>query len=125
MRFMNDYPYRRTRREDVALCNARPATTEQRATSTDEYASMSRGKLLHLIDTLTFVKGELELYLDAYPDCRKALADYRETVAHLERATTAYEENYAPLWASGAAKENGWSWVKTPWPWHYDRMEDK
>ncbi len=125
MRFTNEYPYRRMVAEQVASYNCRGERSDRGATSNNEYASMSKGQLLHLIDALTFVKGELELYLDAYPDCQKALADYRDNLTMLMAATNEYERRFAPLWASGGAMGNRWSWVNTPWPWHNDRTEDK
>ena len=125
MRFTNEYPYRRTVAEQAASYNCRGERTERDTSNNNEYASMSKGQLMHLIDALTFVKGELELYLNAYPDCQKALTDYRDNLAMLMATTSEYERRFAPLWASGGAMGNRWSWVKAPWPWHNDTTEDK
>lgn len=125
MRFTNEYPYRRMAAEPVASQSCRPELADRRAPSENDYAAMPRARLMHHIDALGFVKGELELYLDAYPDCQKALADYRDTLAMLTAATAEYERRFAPLFASSGAMGNSWSWVKSPWPWHNDTTEDR
>ena len=125
MRFTNEYPYRRTAAESVMAPSGRTERRTGVSAPENEYADMPKERLLHAIDALSFVKGELELYLDAYPDCQKALADYRDTLAMLQTATAAYESRFSPLWASAAATGNRWSWGNMPWPWHNDTTEDR
>ena len=56
MRFTNEYPYRRRSAEAVASYTCRTEGAGQ-TTANDEYTAMSKDRLLHTIDALTFVKG--------------------------------------------------------------------
>ncbi len=67
--------------------------------------------------SLYFVMVELELYLDAHPNCTEALKRYRCTVAEFEEVLARYEEVFGPILARNSDCENEWRWVKTPWPW--------
>lgn len=73
--------------------------------------------LLEEIRQLSFVKTELELYLDTHPECEVALDYYTKTVNALDSLIEQYEGSTAPLTASGGVGENGWRWVKGAWPW--------
>lgn len=76
------------------------------------------GNLLEQIRALSFVKGELELYLDTHPRCRTALDYYDRTIEALDELVEEYEEMHGPLTAAGSRDQNNWSWTDTPWPWH-------
>ncbi len=80
---------------------------------------MNEDALLLHIQRLAFVKVELELYLDGYPECQSALRYYREIVAKLKEATDEYEAKYGPLTAT-STKGDTWLWVKGKWPWHME-----
>ncbi len=76
-----------------------------------------RGTLAEQIRALTFVKTELELYLDTHPRCRMALDYYYKTVEELKRLTEEYENTTGPLTAKGNVSTEEWNWVDGPWPW--------
>ena len=78
------------------------------------------GTLLEKITALSFVKAELELYLDTHPNCRTALDYYRKTVDELERLTEEYHNQHGPLVAAGNLSTEEWNWVRGPWPWQND-----
>ena len=80
------------------------------------------GSLLEQIRALSFVKVELELYLDTHPTCPTALDYYRRTVDALERLTEEYHNQYGPLVASGNLSTEKWNWVNGPWPWQNEKM---
>ncbi len=73
--------------------------------------------LLEKLRALSFVKTELELYLDTHPDCPAALDYYRRTVDELGELMEQYQMSYGPLIAAGGENASGWDWVKYPWPW--------
>ena len=73
--------------------------------------------LLEKIQKLSFVKCELELYLDTHPTCRAALDYYKKTVADLDAATLEYHNTVGPIVASGVMNGEIWTWVDGPWPW--------
>jgi len=79
---------------------------------------MSRSDAMRRIEELSFVKAELELFLDTHPDCTAALDYYRKTLDALAGAVAEYEASYGPVRAEGAAAGDGWSWVGGEWPWY-------
>ena len=81
--------------------------------------STARG-LLEKIRSLSFVKAELELYLDTHPRCKVALDYYYQTVDALKKYTEEYQAKYGPLVAMDSVGTEEWAWVKEPWPWHRD-----
>ncbi len=63
-----------------------------------------------LIDTV--------LYLDAYPNCKKALAYYHKLKAEREMVVDALSKSCnMPITNFNNSSEDSWSWVDTPWPW--------
>ena len=73
--------------------------------------------LLDEIRRLSFVKVELELYLDTHPNCRVALDYYHRTVDALNKLMEQYHATGHLVRAEGSQSEDEWEWVKTPWPW--------
>ena len=72
---------------------------------------------LRAIQELSFVKAELELYLDTHPDCKVALDYYGQTVDALTQLMNKYQASGKPIVASGSIETKRWSWVAEPWPW--------
>lgn len=79
--------------------------------------NVNNGSLLEQIRALSFVKVELELYLDTHPECAQALDYYTQTVNALDALIEEYNNTNGPLFASGSAGADSWTWVKGPWPW--------
>ena len=79
--------------------------------------NVNDSSLLEEIRALSFVKAELELYLDTHPECAQALDYYTKTVNALDAMIEEYNNTVAPLSAAGAAGRDKWTWVNTPWPW--------
>ena len=77
----------------------------------------ARQAALRAVQELSFVKCELELYLDTHPDCAQALDYYNKTVTALEEAVAAYEAEYGPIRAEHQRGE-GWTWINGDWPWY-------
>ncbi len=73
--------------------------------------------LLKKIQEIDFSIYETVLYLDAYPDCREALAYYHTLMSQRKGLMSQYEREIAPLTAFGNCSQSSWDWVKSPWPW--------
>ena len=73
--------------------------------------------LLHKLQALDFAIYDTVLYLDAYPNCRKALAHYHALLEMMEKTKLEYESKYGPLTAFGNMSKSSWDWTATPWPW--------
>ena len=78
---------------------------------------MNREELLRKIQELSFVKCELELFLDTHPHCTVALGNYTDTVNALKKLTDMYSAEYGPLVAAEVTGDK-WTWASDPWPWH-------
>ncbi len=77
------------------------------------------GKLLRELQKLDFSIVELVLYLDAYPNCKKALDYYKKLTAEREKVA----EQLAMLGKPTnplCNKGDVWHWTQAPWPWEYD-----
>ncbi len=75
--------------------------------------------LLEEIRQLSFVKTELELYLDTHPTCKVAIDYYHRTIDALSELMERYHAAGGnPLVAAGSVDTENWSWVNMPWPWH-------
>lgn len=76
---------------------------------------MSLARKLQKVD---FAIVDTVLYLDAYPDCAKALAYYNKLVAESEALKKALAERCKrPTTAHDNASGDTWDWISSPWPW--------
>ena len=80
---------------------------------------MNEDALMHKLRELSFMAVELELYLDAYPECTDALQTYRRVTAELATLTRQYEERFGPLTARSSRGEQ-WTWTMGKWPWQIE-----
>jgi spore coat protein JB len=72
---------------------------------------------LQMVD---FALQELVLYLDMYPDCRRALQKYHALKEEREKLIKALQSSGVPICANGVESHEYWSWIDAPWPWEYD-----
>ena len=68
---------------------------------------------------LCFVVQELGLYLDTHADDAEALKLYTGYAALLRQGRETYEKLYGPLTQTQVSAEDGYTWLKGPWPWEY------
>ena len=73
---------------------------------------------LEAIRELSFVKLELEEYLDTHPSCKTAIDYYHQTIDALASITEKYHSTNHPIVAAGSTNTEYWDWVNSPWPWH-------
>ena len=71
------------------------------------------------LQALDFAIVETTLYLDVYPDCKKALEYHKRLLKERELLTQAMRGTCGP-YTSGEVQTDGWEWVKGPWPWEPD-----
>ena len=77
---------------------------------------MDRYELIKKIQELSFVKCELELFLDTHKDSRVALENYNDAVEALKSLRERYAAEYGPITACESG-EDSWRWTDGPWPW--------
>ena len=79
---------------------------------------MNRNELLDIIRSLQFYLLDLNLYLDNFPNCTKAVEDYKLISSKLQKLVCEYEESYGPLTNFGSAYvQDPEKWINSPWPW--------
>lgn len=79
---------------------------------------MSKEELLEKIMQNQFYAVELNLYLDNFPDNKKATEDFEAVSSNLNCLMCKYENLYGPLTNLGSAfVTNPKAWTDTPWPW--------
>lgn len=76
------------------------------------------GELKRKLKTVDFSLIDTVLYLDAYPDCKAALAYYHKLREERQRLVEALSRSCdMPVTNFDNASEDTWNWVDTPWPW--------
>jgi spore coat protein JB len=82
------------------------------------YNDLSKKELMTKIHQLKFAAIDLNLYLDNFPDNKRALDDYNTVTAKLTSAIDIYEAKYGPQTNFGGSQSKyPWQWVDEPWPW--------
>lgn len=82
-----------------------------------------REELMMRIHALSFAMTEAQLFLDTHPDCRDALAYFKDMRAQLDTAMTEYQNKYGPLFADMTVGDK-WTWIDGPWPWQHGGKEN-
>lgn len=80
---------------------------------------MTQNELMKKIQQLSFVKTELELFLDTHPNSKIALEHYMLALDELKMLKEQYAQSYGPIVAADANGEM-WAWVGDVWPWHHE-----
>ena len=83
-------------------------------------ANNSCRALLARIREIDFAIVETALFLDAYPNCKEALAYYKALKQKNEALRNEYNTACGPLTIYSNECENEWKWVNRPWPWELD-----
>lgn len=79
---------------------------------------MHREDLLNTIREYQFYAIDLNLYLDNFPEDKKATKDFRIISSKLNSLIMQYEKHYGPLTNFGTSSvECPPDWVNQPWPW--------
>ena len=73
--------------------------------------------LMQKLRQVDFALYDTILYLDAYPNCRKALAHYHTLLEMHKNLKAEYEKEFGPITAFGNESKSSYDWTSTPWPW--------
>jgi len=71
------------------------------------------------LQAVDFAIVETTLYLDVYPDCKKALEYHKRLLKERKLIAEALRGSCGPTTA-WEEQIDGWEWVKGPWPWEPD-----
>ena len=83
--------------------------------------------LIKTIYELDFALHELNLYLDTHPTSVKAMELLKEYRAKRQMAVSLYEERYGKYinCVEDVPPSTCWKWLKGPWPWENNFLEEK
>lgn len=74
--------------------------------------------LLRKLQMIDFAIVDTVLYLDAYPECSKALSHYNKLICEREGVRKALSEKCKhPMSSFENASNDTWDWIGSPWPW--------
>lgn len=66
---------------------------------------------------LDFAIDELGLYLTTHPQDQEALDLYWSYIKLAKEGRAKYQEMYGPLLQTDLTPDQGYAWLKDPWPW--------
>lgn len=66
---------------------------------------------------LDFAIDELGLYLDTHADDQEVLQLYWSYIKLSKEGREKYQKLYGPLMKKDLTPEDGFAWLKNPWPW--------
>ena len=66
---------------------------------------------------LDFAVKELNLYLDTHANDQEVLQLYWSYLKLAKEGREKYEKMYGPLQSTNLTPEDGYAWLKDPWPW--------
>ena len=82
-------------------------------------ASAQCKQWMRKLQQLDFALQELTLYLDVYPECGRALEQFRRLRDERESVLREYQEQCGAVYATGNRGDR-WEWTDSPWPWQND-----
>lgn len=68
---------------------------------------------------LDFATDELGLYLTTHPNDQEVLQLYWSYCKLAQEGREKYEKMYGPLLQTDLTPEEGYAWLKDPWPWDF------
>ena len=77
---------------------------------------LSNTALVELM-ALDFAIKELNLYLDTHADDQEVLQLYWSYLKLAKEGRERYQKMYGPLMSRDLTPEDGYAWLKDPWPW--------
>ena len=77
---------------------------------------LSNTALVELM-ALDFAIKELNLYLDTHANDKEVLELYWSYLKLAKEGREKYEKMYGPLMSTDLTPEDGYAWLKDPWPW--------
>ena len=81
--------------------------------------AMNCRNLQKRLQAVDFAIAETTLYLDVYPDCKRALEYHKRLLRERNMIADALRGSCGPV-TSFEEQTDGWEWVKGPWPWEPD-----
>lgn len=75
--------------------------------------------LIKKLRAVDFSLSDTVLYLDAYPNCKRALDYYHKLQGERAMLTAKLDELGVPM-NNLSVSGDKWNWTDAPWPWEYE-----
>ena len=86
-------------------------------------AKTNQEKQLQNIQSICFAMHDLNLYLDVHPSDQSMVTLFQDYRRKLDSLIQEYESQYGPLTVnSETMMGDGYSWIRSPWPWEVDNV---
>jgi spore coat protein JB len=72
------------------------------------------------LQAVDFAIVDTALYLDAYPNCKKALEYYQRLRHERDVLAETIHAQCGPTTAWQNESNNTWDWIEGPWPWQFE-----
>ena len=79
----------------------------------------SAKQILSKLGMIDFSLMDTVLYLDAYPNCKKAMDYYHKLLAERDSLSKKLAEMGYPI-NNMSNLGDEWKWTNGPWPWEYE-----
>ena len=80
-------------------------------------SQVSREALMRNLQMMSFVLGDIALYLQTHPTDQDALRYYEKYRELTRQAEKEYMDRYGPLREDNVFVTDRWTWADMPWPW--------
>ena len=91
-------------------------TTAKHASVTQKGNKMANTALVELM-ALDFAIHELGMYLVTHAEDQEVLQLYWSYIKLSQEGREKYQKMYGPLMKTDLTPEDGFAWIKDPWPW--------
>lgn len=112
----NENPVRYNRMEALQTGTLFPGLDLPFKAAIQAKTKMPNTALVELM-ALDFAVDELGLYLVTHADDQEALRLYWSYVKLSKEGREKYEKMFGPLMQTDLTPEDGYAWIKDPWPW--------
>ncbi|MGE4484743.1 MAG: spore coat protein CotJB [Oscillospiraceae bacterium] len=82
---------------------------------TNPYAGTPLGELM----ALSFMIGELNLYLNTHPNDQEAFEALKTCIMLYNEGQEKYSQMYGPISIGDLVNFKNYTWLHDPWPWEY------
>lgn len=76
-------------------------------------------ELMNRLRKVDFAIVDTVLYLDAYPNCKAAMENYKKLIPEREMLMQKLAELGKPMTCYENFSDT-WEWINSPWPWEYE-----
>ncbi len=113
-------PYNNNMRSDKIVSDLSASEEENNELCQENCGDVSnKCEMMRKIQELDFAIIDLNLFLDTHPECKEAIALFKELSATSKSLKNDYQARYGPLFVHNSSNPEYFEWVDKceKWPW--------